>query len=70
MLRDTFRRKPHIIIVTSMDVPPWEKNGIVIPVVGSTSATTAMFTSIWKKILVVIPNATYDFYLSVAFQAM
>ena len=59
-----------MIIVTSMEVPPWEKNGMVIPVVGITSATTAVFTSIWKNILVVNPNATYDLYLSVAFQAM
>ena len=51
---------PHIDSVTSITDPPDEKNGNAIPVLGTTPATTAQFSSDCKKITVVQPNAPSD----------
>ena len=42
---------------THRDEPPYEMNGSVMPVMGTRTATTAMFTQAWKTSHVVIPAA-------------
>ena len=40
-----------------MDDPPYEMNGSVIPVIGTSDATTAMFTQAWNTSHTVMPVA-------------
>lgn len=41
-----------------MDEPPYEMNGRVMPVIGRSAATTAMFTHAWKASHTVTPVAS------------
>ena len=41
-----------------MDEPPYEMNGSVIPVIGTSDATTAMFTHAWNTSHTVTPVAS------------
>ena len=43
---------------THSDDPPYEMNGSVMPVIGTRTATTAMFTHAWKTSHVVMPAAS------------
>lgn len=43
--------------LTTSDEPPWETNGSVIPVTGTTATTTPTLISAWKHIQAVIPAA-------------
>ena len=42
---------------TQSELPPYEMNGSVMPVIGTRLATTAMFTHAWKTSHVVMPAA-------------
>ena len=41
-----------------MEEPPYEMNGRVIPVIGTSAATTAMFTQAWNTSHTVRPVAS------------
>jgi len=43
---------------TQSELPPYEMNGRVIPVIGTRLATTAMFTQAWKQSQIVTPVAS------------
>jgi hypothetical protein len=43
---------------TQSELPPYEMNGSVIPVIGTRLATTAMFTHAWKQSHIVMPVAS------------
>ena len=42
---------------TQSELPPYEMNGSVIPVIGTRLATTAMLTQAWNTSHVVMPEA-------------
>ena len=41
-----------------MEEPPYEMNGRVMPVIGRSAATTAMFTQAWNTSHTVMPVAS------------
>ena len=43
---------------TQSELPPYEMNGRVMPVIGTRLATTAMFSHAWSAIHIVIPVAS------------
>jgi len=43
---------------TQSELPPYEMNGRVIPVIGTRLATTAIFTQAWKQSHIVTPVAS------------
>ena len=45
---------------TQSELPPYEMNGSVMPVIGTRLATTAMFTHAWNTSQVVIPAASNE----------
>lgn len=43
---------------TQSELPPYEMNGRVMPVIGTRLATTAMFSQAWSAIHIVMPVAS------------
>ena len=55
---------------TQSELPPYEMNGSVMPVIGTRLATTAMFTQAWNTSQVVMPAARSAPIASLARSAM
>ena len=52
------RRIPTAAKLTTSDEPPWDTNGRVMPVTGTSARTTHMLIVAWKQIQAVIPAAS------------